>query len=384
MENEFILSEISNQKVVQSNDLITSVARMDKLPLKFFEIAVASLDISNIPKDRTVYVRKDVLFDYFDMNGASKNSRLSKVLRDLHEQSTFHIRFIDDNGKMTEKNISPIEETSFNHFGDTVSIQFTEKIMPYLVDLKQNFTQYEISEIANLKSKYGIILYKFLSMYYNQYNYYLTKGIPNEKKSESMKNPIVSVEELRRITNTKKEYDLFNNFKNRVIASPLKEITKHTSFNVDFEVIRTGRSATHIKFFIDKKKIAKNEFYKEEQQDEGYKEQVVIREQEKQELAEKARQSPYTDLLMDLKILPYIAMSQEDIMMNLQLHVYPRYDYLEYFTQNDGSVSAHLRYVKENMKGYSEKKQNIVSYLLICVNQRISQVKSEINDYGYQ
>ena len=48
--------------------------------------------------------------------------------------------------------------------------------MPYLINLKKNFTQHALSEISELNSKYSIILYRWLSMNYNQYEHYSAKG----------------------------------------------------------------------------------------------------------------------------------------------------------------------------------------------------------------
>lgn len=56
------LDEMEKRKVVQHNDLISSVAKMDKTPLKIFELAVSCLDIDNPPKDNIIYVSKKDLF----------------------------------------------------------------------------------------------------------------------------------------------------------------------------------------------------------------------------------------------------------------------------------------------------------------------------------
>ena len=38
------MHDLSTKKVVQSNTLIKSIVKMDALPLKFFELAVANVD----------------------------------------------------------------------------------------------------------------------------------------------------------------------------------------------------------------------------------------------------------------------------------------------------------------------------------------------------
>ena len=45
------LNEIKRRKIVEHNDLITSIAKMDKVPLKIFELAVSYINTDNPPKD---------------------------------------------------------------------------------------------------------------------------------------------------------------------------------------------------------------------------------------------------------------------------------------------------------------------------------------------
>lgn len=50
--------------MVEHNSLITSIAKMDKTPLKMFELAVSLIDTENPPKDQTVYLSKRELFAF--------------------------------------------------------------------------------------------------------------------------------------------------------------------------------------------------------------------------------------------------------------------------------------------------------------------------------
>ena len=63
--------------------------------------------------------------------------------------------------------------------------------MPYLINLKKNFTQHALSDIAELNSKYSIILYRWLSMNYNQYEHYSNKGGRRVEQVEAYRNPTI-------------------------------------------------------------------------------------------------------------------------------------------------------------------------------------------------
>ena len=60
--------ELENRKVAEHNDLITSIAKMDKTPLKIFELAVSYIDAKNPPKDNIVLLSKRELFSFFDVS----------------------------------------------------------------------------------------------------------------------------------------------------------------------------------------------------------------------------------------------------------------------------------------------------------------------------
>ena len=59
-----ILNELSKRKVVEHNSLITSIAKMDKTPLKMFELAVSCIDTEKPLEDNTVYLSKRDLFAF--------------------------------------------------------------------------------------------------------------------------------------------------------------------------------------------------------------------------------------------------------------------------------------------------------------------------------
>ena len=52
------LNELEKRKVVEHNSLITSIAKMDKTPLKMFELAVSCIDTEKPLEDNTVYLSK--------------------------------------------------------------------------------------------------------------------------------------------------------------------------------------------------------------------------------------------------------------------------------------------------------------------------------------
>ncbi|HAP4728743.1 TPA: RepB family plasmid replication initiator protein [Enterococcus faecalis] len=369
------LNEIEKRRVVEHNDLITSVAKMDKTPLKIFELAVSCIDTENPPKDNTVYLSKAELFTFFDVSDNGKHTRFKEAVEKMQKQAFFEIKQLKDNQKDFEMtSIVPIPTVKWNSYNDEVMIEFNRHIMPYLIDLKKNFTQYALSDVIELNSKYSIIIYKWLCMYYNQYEHYSAKGGRREEQVESYRNPSISIKELRILTDTVNTYKKLSMFEIRVLKEPLEEINEHTHFNVSYEKIKKGRSISSIQFHITKKTVMKNEFYKEEQQDPAYLADKAKKEEEKTILSGKAIQSPYTKLLVTQFIIGIEDLLDADLMAGLQQVVYPLYDELSSM-RGIGEVERHINHIVKYQKEYS--KHNVVKYLKESIEKYLITVKNQ-------
>lgn len=336
--------ELEKKKVVEHNELIKSSAKMDVVPLKIFELAVSEIDTFNPPKDNTIYLSKKELFKFLDVDDSNKNYRFRQAISKMQKQAFFEIR--EEKGKgYVFRSIVPIPYVEWNSYSDSVKIRFDVEIMPYLTELKTNFTQFALTDIQGLKSKHGIIIYKWLNMNYNQFEYYRKKGNRDGQQLYNLCNPIIEVDELRWLTNTQKEYvGRFTNFEIYVIKKPIKEINKYTRFNVSYDKIREGRKITKIQFHISLKgeKTIENNSSKPKK--------VVT-------LVD-AQQSPYSQLLIGAFLLQISDVQNEKLMLALASRVYPKYDdFVEKYSLD--ALKKHLEYVNK----HSANIKDLVTYL---------------------
>ncbi|WP_374915579.1 RepB family plasmid replication initiator protein (plasmid) [Weissella cibaria] len=369
------LNELSKRKVVEHNSLITSIAKMDKTPLKMFELAVSLIDTENPPEDHTVYLSKREMFAFFNVDDSNKHSRFKEAIEKMQKQAFFQIKKEHDKG-FKFVSIVPIPYVEWTDYNDEVKIEFHREIMPYLINLKTNFTQHALSDIAELNSKYAIILYRWLSMNYNQYDHYSVKGGRREKQVESYRNPTISMQDLRQITDTVDEYKRFYNFEKWVLKEPLSEITNHTTLNVTYEKIKKGRSIDSIVFHITKKQVADDGSYKLD--DPAYIDDKISQEESEEKLVYQAMKSPYTKLLMEHFLLSYIDLTDTATLSGLQKKVYPLYDELKELRGLNG-VKEHLAYIRDKQDDYSKK--NIAKYLKKSIEQYLPIVKRQDIDY---
>ncbi|MCO6184580.1 RepB family plasmid replication initiator protein [Leuconostoc fallax] len=369
------LNELSKRKVVEHNSLITSIAKMDKTPLKMFELAVSLIDTDNPPQDQTVYLSKQEMFAFFKVNDNDKNSRFKQAIEKMQKQAFFQIKKEQDKG-FKFVSIVPIPYVEWTDYSDEVKIEFHREIMPYLINLKTNFTQHALSDIAELNSKYAIILYRWLSMNYNQYDHYSVKGGRREEQVESYRNPKIGIRELREMTDTVNEYQRFDRFESYILKNSLKEINAHTTFNVTYEKVKKGRSIDSIVFHITKKTVADDISYKLD--DPAYINDKIRQEESEKDLVYEAMKSPYTKLLMEHFLLSYIDLTDTAILSGLQKNVYPLYDELKELRGLKG-VKEHLAYIRDKQDDYSKK--NIAKYLKKSIEQYLPIVKRQDIDH---
>ena len=348
--------ELEKKKIVEHNDLIMSSAKMDTVPLKFFELAVAEIDTFNPPKDNTIYLSKRDMFKFLNAkdDDNDKYHRFKQAISKMQKQAFFEIR--EEKGKgFVFRNIVPIPYVEWNSYSDKVKIRFDVEIMPYLTELKTNFTQFALTDIQGLNSKHSISIYKWLNMNYNQFEYYKKNGNRDGQQLYDLCNPIIEVDELRWLTNTQKEYvGRFTNFEIYVIKKPINEINKYTRFNVSYDKIREGRKITKIQFHISLKGEKAIE-------DGSSKPKKVVT------LAD-AQQSPYSQLLIGAFLLQISDVQNEKLMLALAKRVYPKYDefvdeysldalkkHLEYVNKHSTNIKDLVMYLENSLKDYKKK-----------------------------
>ena len=364
-----ILNELSKRKVVEHNSLIASIAKMDKTPLKMFELAVSYINTEEPPKDHTVYLSKEELFVFFKVSDNDKHSRFKQAVEKMQKQAFFKIKEKKEHGFEFE-NIVPIPYVKWTDYHDEVTIRFSPEIMPYLINLKKNFTQHALSDISELNSKHSIILYRWLSMNYNQYEHYSYKGGRREEQVEAYRNPSISIRELREMTDIVNEYKLFADLEKWILKKPLEEINDHTSFTVTYDKVKKGRSIDSIVFHITKKRRADDNSYKLEDKD--YQSDKEEKSRNEADLLKQAMESKYTRLLIENFLLSPLEMTDTALMAGLQKNVYPLYDELKELRGLNG-VKDHLSYVASKQEAYS--KRNIAKYLKKAIEQYLPTVK---------
>lgn len=336
------INKLDNRIVSEHNDLIRSTANMTSLSLKLFEIAVSAMDSREKQPSHEVRINKEQIYNALGIKGTSKNQQLSKALNTLRKSSNFEIT-TEQNGEIHDIGITPVYYADNNYSSDYAVIRFAPEILPFITDLKKNFTQYQLNDILHLKNKYAVSMYRWFTMNYRQYEYYANSGKRREDQIEKYANPEITLEELRKLTGTEKKYSAFYDVRRYIIDPICNEITKHTKYNITYDRIKSGRKVVAIKFHISKKGEKKVE-----------KDSVVG-----VSLAD-FLQNRYSQLLIGAGLLDMSKVtSDEKYRGTIVGTLYPAYDkFLKNADITD--LDNHLHYVAQNMK---QKPDNLARYL---------------------
>ena len=144
--------------VVEHNDLIAK-ARQD---LTARQLKIMDFVISKIkPSDTnftTVNTSMYELTNILDLQRSGRNySELAKNIGELRKKEV--LIYNKDNKSVTQTGW--VAEATYKENGQ-VEILLSSKLAPYLLDLKDNYTQYLLKDTVQLKSKYAILLYKLM------------------------------------------------------------------------------------------------------------------------------------------------------------------------------------------------------------------------------
>lgn len=137
--------------------------------------------------------------------------------------------------KITRINICSMAK--YNKEKGSVTIEFTDRIMPYLAQVRQKFVLYNLKELGNFSSLYTTRLYELIQEF---------------KETGWM---LKSVDQLRESFAVGEKLKLYANFKKYTFAHACNEINNNYNMDLRFEEIKEGRKVVAVKFFFKKTKV---------------------------------------------------------------------------------------------------------------------------------
>lgn len=131
-----------------------------------------------------------------------------------------------------------IEKPYINQKSGLIRIRLDRDMKPFLLQLKKNFTKYELIYTLRFKSKYTIRLYEIIkSIHYNEKMYFQRT---------------FSLEELRSLLGAE-TYTQYRDFKKRVLEVATQEINQFSDKEVEYEEVKRGNKVEKVLLTIKTK-----------------------------------------------------------------------------------------------------------------------------------
>ncbi len=189
--------------------------------------------VSKLQKDQKINVYELNIKDLADLTGKKYNpAYLHKATADMGSR-VFEV--------LTEKSYEQIwmfQRVKYLLGQGIIEIKLTEDILPYLFDLKDNFTSYELASALRLTSKYAKRIYQYCSQWkdlgetkkYDLQDFKKMLGLLDEKGNEKIK----QIGQLRE----------------KVLDIAVKQINEHTELHISYKLEKRVRTYKNIVFTV--------------------------------------------------------------------------------------------------------------------------------------
>lgn len=148
---------------------------------------------------------------------------------------------LPDGGHTT---FSWISDAYYNDGKNVAEVDLNKRVLPYLLELKKRYTEYELIYTLHFKSKYTIRMYELIkSRHFHEMEEYSFS---------------YTIEELRQLMGAE-NYTQYKNFKMRAIEPAVREINETSDIEVDWEEnprARRGVTPVEIQFTVRPKAAA--------------------------------------------------------------------------------------------------------------------------------
>jgi plasmid replication initiation protein len=213
------IGKIKNNLVISSNDLVHA-----KYDLTLWQKRVFVYAISQLEKNKTHFepIRmniKDIIKFFKASDGALAYNAIIEAPKSLDR--TIEVPYISEKGflrygfvKLVQQYTIPADDKSENQY---IEIEFNDALRPHLLELKEKFLKYDISNVIELQSTYSFRMYEIL------------------KSHEFQKSIQFDIEYLRSVLEVKNIYKSYKDFKRRIIDKAQLDLSKYCDITFTYE-----------------------------------------------------------------------------------------------------------------------------------------------------
>jgi len=218
--------------VVKSNALIEAAHSLTVAESKIILAAIAQVRRDEIVTDDIRYtVTANALADMGGFKANHEYRALKQASVRLWEQKVEITERPNGKGKRPRVLLTRwVQSILYREDEGAVEIRFSKDILPYLSQLKSEFSKYYLQNVAGMSSSYGVRLYELLVQWTSR----------GERE--------VEIDWLRKAFKIEDKYSSIRDLKRRVIDPAVKDVNEHSDLTVSWGQRKTGRRVTHLQF----------------------------------------------------------------------------------------------------------------------------------------
>ena len=220
--------------VTKSNSLIHS-----KYDLSLEEQRIL-LSIASLvqPEDEHFKTYQMSVSEFANLTNVEVDSKYSK-LRRITKKLMSRVLEIEDSQRFYQ--LHWLSSCTYIKGQGIIELRISDELKPYMLQLKERFTTYHLSNILKMQSKYSIRMYEIM------------------KAHQYQKEFKIDIDVLKTILKCE-SYKQWSHIRTRVIEPSVKEINYYTDLLIDYKPIKTGRSISTLEFTV-KDNISDGELY---------------------------------------------------------------------------------------------------------------------------
>lgn len=230
--------EIQNYYVVKSNELIQKARySMTVQQQKLILFAISKIKKNDLP-DQEYELSIDEICSVCGLELDAGGTYYKRIKEDLLKLTTrIWVKFPD----RSEGTVSWLSDAYIMPLSGTVTVKFHERMTPFLFELQNRYTQYQLSEVLVFKGKYSIRLYELLRSFLTQ----------DELRDGREKEVSFTVSELKELLSAE-NYELWNDFNRFVLKKAVDEINQCSDLiRISYDTYKRGKQVSKVNFIIE-------------------------------------------------------------------------------------------------------------------------------------
>lgn len=166
------------------------------------------------------------------LNYRQLRNSTEEMMSRVHKVHTFH------NGKEVFRQLVLFKRIDYILGTGTIELEFNEYAVPYLFDLKNNFTSFQVHAALNLPSKHAKRIYQICSQW--------------KDLGQTRKVTILDFKKTLGLADDKgkEEYTVLAMFKKKVLDVAVKQINEKTDLRISYQLEKVSRAFQNISFTV--------------------------------------------------------------------------------------------------------------------------------------